>query len=59
MHATWPKANADWRRDADTSHHLIGPGWTGARFWTHEAPEAVADAITALVAAAGGSHRDT
>ncbi|MFK4064885.1 very short patch repair endonuclease [Streptomyces sp. NPDC029674] len=54
-HATSPKANAEWwrakldknmTRDRETSRHLETAGWTVLRFWEHERPEAVAEAIT-------------
>ncbi|MCF3122522.1 very short patch repair endonuclease [Streptomyces arenae] len=53
-HATNPKANAEWwrtkldknmTRDRDTSQHLEAEGWTVLRFWEHERPEDVADAV--------------
>ncbi|MFK4116473.1 MULTISPECIES: very short patch repair endonuclease [Streptomyces] len=59
-HATHPKANADWwrakldknmSRDADTTQHLIGAGWTVLRFWEHESVDEVARRIADVVAA--------
>ncbi|WP_345648919.1 very short patch repair endonuclease [Streptomyces tremellae] len=54
VHATHPKANADWwrqklaknmARDLETTRHLEKEGWTVLRFWEHEAPVAVAEDI--------------
>ncbi|MFH8724060.1 very short patch repair endonuclease [Streptomyces termitum] len=59
-HATHPKANAEWwrqkldrnmARDRETTHHLEAEGWAVLRFWEHEAPEDVATAVRATVAA--------
>ncbi|MEU5253232.1 very short patch repair endonuclease [Streptomyces longwoodensis] len=59
-HATHPKANADWwrakldknmSRDAETTQHLIGAGWTVLRFWEHESVDEVARRIADVVAA--------
>ena len=64
QHATYPAANADWwaaklagnqRRDADTTDHLRDLGWTVARFWTHEPPEAVAGSVREMVATLRGA----
>lgn len=58
MHATRPKANGEWwaqkldtniRRDRRTDAELTERGWTVMRFWEHEEPTAVADAICALL----------
>jgi DNA mismatch endonuclease (patch repair protein) len=58
QHATQPRANAEWwerklrmnvDRDADTNQTLAGQGWTVLRFWEHEDPTAMADAIEASV----------
>lgn len=46
VHATWPKANADWwkakiegnqRRDRDTDQRLADAGWKVVRIWECEA----------------------
>lgn len=53
-HKTSPKANEEWwasklagnvQRDRRTDGELSRRGWTVMRFWEHEDPEAVADAI--------------
>ncbi|MFG3005738.1 very short patch repair endonuclease [Streptomyces calvus] len=58
VHATQPKANAEWwrkkldrnmARDRETTEHLIAQGWTVLRFWEHEAPEEVAAQVAAAV----------
>lgn len=58
VHATWPKANADWwreklegnmRRDADATARLRQDGWAVLRFWEHEHPEHVAQQIVLAV----------
>jgi DNA mismatch endonuclease (patch repair protein) len=55
QHATQPKANAQWwrskldknmARDLETTKHLESQGWTVLRFWEHEAPVAVASAVS-------------
>lgn len=57
-HATQPRANAAWwarklqmnvDRDAETNQVLIGQGWSVLRFWEHERPTTMADAIEAIV----------
>lgn len=69
LHATSPKANADWwrsklarnqERDAETSAHLRELGWTVLRFWSHESAVDVAERIRATVAAlkVPPRHRD-
>lgn len=54
LHATRPKANGEWwaqkldtnvERDRRTDSELAARGWTVLRFWEHEEPAAVADAI--------------
>ncbi len=54
QHATHPKANAEWwrtkldknmARDIETTKHLESQGWTVLRFWEHEVPSTVADAV--------------
>ncbi|WP_173476299.1 very short patch repair endonuclease [Streptomyces sp. 150FB] len=53
-HATQPKANAEWwrakldknmARDTETTKHLEAQGWTVLRFWEHESPAEVAQAV--------------
>lgn len=57
-HGTLPKAHRSWwvaklgansDRDRDTSMLLESQGWMVLRFWEHEVPECVAEAITASV----------
>jgi DNA mismatch endonuclease (patch repair protein) len=54
VHATWPRANQEWwarklegnvRRDRRNDGELAARGWAVLRFWEHEEPAAVADAI--------------
>ncbi|MFF8829784.1 very short patch repair endonuclease [Streptomyces sp. NPDC015131] len=54
QHATHPKANAEWwrakltknmARDQETTEHLRALGWTVMRFWEHEDPVAIAQAV--------------
>lgn len=54
IHATRPKANEEWwaqkldgnvLRDRRTDSELAARGWTVLRFWEHEEPQSVADAI--------------
>lgn len=58
-HATRPKANEAWwaekldgniQRDRRTDLQLTTHGWTVLRFWEHEQPSIVADAICATLA---------
>lgn len=58
-HATRPKANEAWwaekldgniERDRRTDRELMCRGWTVLRFWEHEQPATVADAICATLA---------
>lgn len=58
-HASWPKHNAEfWRqkietnrlRDADTDARLLSIGWRVLRFWEHESPVDIAEAIRRMVA---------
>ncbi|MFG2360681.1 very short patch repair endonuclease [Streptomyces mirabilis] len=58
VHATHPKANAEWwrakldknmARDRETTDHLRSAGWTVLRFWEHESAEDVARRITAAL----------
>lgn len=44
-----PKIAANRARDAETTQRLSDDGWTVLRFWEHEDPAAVADAIAAHV----------
>lgn len=55
IHATGPKANADWWRekldaniirDRRAADALRDRGWTVLRFWEHDAPEAIAAEIS-------------
>jgi DNA mismatch endonuclease (patch repair protein) len=57
-HASEPKANsAYWRpkldanvfRDRRNDAALAAAGWTVLRFWAHETPELIADAVEAAV----------
>lgn len=57
-HATYPKRNSDYwlpklarniERDRETDDLLGGAGWTVLRYWEHEAPGAIADAIVVTV----------
>ncbi|WP_079281272.1 very short patch repair endonuclease [Mycobacteroides abscessus] len=54
QHATRPKANEEWwaqklvrnvKRDRRIDEELKAHGWTVLRFWEHEEPVSVADAI--------------
>ncbi|MBD0420741.1 very short patch repair endonuclease [Streptomyces sp. TRM S81-3] len=58
VHATQPKANAEWwrnkldrnmARDRETTEHLAAQGWMVLRFWEHELPEDVAVRVRAAV----------
>lgn len=58
-HATIPKTHADYwvpklernkQRDAETNAELEAGGWVVLRFWEHEDPTAVAQAIALRVA---------
>ncbi|WP_405928602.1 very short patch repair endonuclease [Streptomyces griseus] len=58
LHATQPKANAQWwrekldrnmARDRETTEHLAAAGWTVLRFWEHEAPDGAAEQVAAAV----------
>lgn len=64
LHATWPKANADfWRskilanreRDIDTDRRLRAAGWAVVRAWAHEAPDAVAARVARTVRSRRGT----
>ncbi len=47
----WPKIERNIARDLETTRQLSDAGWTVLRFWEHEHPEDVADAIVELVEA--------
>jgi DNA mismatch endonuclease (patch repair protein) len=58
VHATHPRANADWwrqkldrnmSRDVETTEHLRAQGWEVLRFWEHESPQDVADEVRRVV----------
>jgi DNA mismatch endonuclease (patch repair protein) len=60
LHATWPKANADfWRakieankaRDRATDETLEAAGWTVLRCWEHELPREVGQRVLAVITA--------
>lgn len=63
-HFTQPKANGDyWEqkisrnkgRDAESTRVLVEQGWTVLRYWEHQSPAEVAEAIkVALTAATAG-----
>lgn len=65
VHGVLPKSNTEWwvakiqkniDRDLDTTRLLEREGWTVLRFWEHEAPDAVVEAVrSAVVEARGGS----
>jgi DNA mismatch endonuclease (patch repair protein) len=59
LHYKEPKTNTEyWRekinrnkeRDTETDNHLAAEGWTVLRFWEHDDPSLVADAISLAVA---------
>ena len=59
-HGTSPKQNADYwlpklernkARDEDTTRRLVEDGWTVLRFWEHEDPSAVVQAVVDVVRA--------
>lgn len=61
-HHRQPRANADYwsakvarnrARDAATTEALRAAGWTVLRFWEHEAPETVAEAVRVAVRGQG------
>jgi DNA mismatch endonuclease (patch repair protein) len=60
VHATSPKANAEWwrakldrnmERDLETTDHLRSDGWVVLRFWEHEAPEDIVRRVVLAVEA--------
>lgn len=44
-----PKVAGNVERDHETDRALAAAGWTVLRYWEHEDPEAVADAIEDMV----------
>lgn len=57
-HESMPRANGRWwaeklagnvARDRETDAHLRASGWTVLRFWEHEQPRDVVDAIEVVV----------
>lgn len=44
-----PKIQQNRARDADTNARLQEAGWRVARYWEHEEPAAIADAVRRLV----------
>jgi DNA mismatch endonuclease, patch repair protein len=59
LHATWPKANAEWwrkklddnrRRDESTNRALVEGGWNVVRVWEHVDAELAAARIAELLA---------
>lgn len=59
LHATWPKANAEfWRtkiqanraRDSATDHALQEAGWTSVRVWEHDSESEAVGRVTAALA---------
>jgi DNA mismatch endonuclease (patch repair protein) len=67
-HATRPRANSEWwakkldenvRRDRRTDSELAERGWTVLRFWEHEAPATVADAICAQLGQLRGAAAES
>ena len=64
-HGTLPKNNREWwqakllanvQRDRRTNEALLAGGWLPMRFWEHESPEAVANAIVSAVQQRFGSR---
>jgi DNA mismatch endonuclease (patch repair protein) len=62
MHKTIPKTNSDWWRakieenrwrDRETTGALTASGWTVLRFWEHDAPADVAEAVVKVWSAHG------
>lgn len=65
IHATRPKANADWwadklamnvARDRNTDKRLAENGWTVVRIWEHENPEDATNRIAIAVAQSTSSR---
>ena len=68
VHGTMPKSNAEYwkakldgnaKRDSRVTTELTSSGWTVLRFWEHEHPVSVADAICAEWLAAQSVIRPT
>lgn len=68
LHATHPKANAEWwrakldknmARDTETTSHLTAEGWTVLRFWEHESVDEVARRIRAVVTSKRATAADS
>lgn len=68
IHATQPRANADWwrtklegniARDTRTNVLLAGSGWKVLRYWEHEDPDGIATAVAAEVVVARLQSRAT
>ena len=66
-HATTPRANGDWRarklaedvqEDRQKDSDLAVRGWMVLRFWEHEDPVVVADAICARLGQPRGGQTD-
>jgi DNA mismatch endonuclease, patch repair protein len=58
VHATWPKANADWwreklevnrARDASTDAQLRAHGWSVVRIWGHESVDEAVNRVATEV----------
>ncbi|WP_380158821.1 DNA mismatch endonuclease Vsr [Kineococcus sp. R86509] len=58
LHATQPKANAQWwadklrrnvERDRETREALVARDWIVLEYWEHEDPAAAADEVEAVV----------
>ena len=67
VHYTVAKTNASYwsdkvvrnrERDNETNDALLASGWTVLRFWEHDDPAAVAQAIRSGVIQANEGHRD-
>lgn len=57
-HGMLPRSNHEWwlqkldgnrRRDGETTTHLKSLGWRVLRFWSHESPACMADAVAECV----------
>lgn len=66
LHATTPKRNSDYwgpklerneQRDRETDLALRESGWQVLRFWEHEDPQAVAEAVIRVVRQQDGRER--
>jgi DNA mismatch endonuclease (patch repair protein) len=67
IHATWPKANADWwqekleanrARDAATDAELQVHGWTVVRIWGHESVQEAVQRVADEVRRARARQRE-